>query len=49
MVTIKQAMESALLFAADTLGVERARGARLEEVDSTAYTWSENLTARFCR
>ena len=42
--TIKQAVESALLFAADTLGVERARGARLEEVDSTTDTWLITLS-----
>ena len=47
MVTIKQAVESALLFAADTLGVERARGARLEEVDSTTYTWQITLSNSF--
>ena len=44
MVTIKQAVESALLFAADTLGLERAKGARLEEVDSPEDVWLITLS-----
>lgn len=46
-VTIKQAVESALLFAVDMLGLERAKGARVEEVDSTADAWLITLSNSF--
>lgn len=47
MVTIKQAVDSALGFAAEALGVERAKGARLEEVDSTTDAWLITLSDSF--
>ena len=45
--TIKQAVDSALGFAAEALGVERAKGARLEEVDSTTDAWLITLSDSF--